>query len=393
MTIVLTGGGSGGHITPILAVAHELKNQSPDTRIVYIGQKGDKLIEVIDSSEHVDEIHAIRAGKFRRYHNEGLRQWLSLKTWWLNLRDSLFVLVGIWQSWRLLKKLNAKAVFVKGGYVGLPVGLAAGLRRIPYVTHDSDSVPGLTNRTIAKRASYHAVAMPVEVYKYPKSKTVFTGVPIVREYKKVTPRSRQEYRRGLGIPTDAKVITVTGGGLGAEQLNQAVVKISKQLFNQYPNLFLVHLAGSKHDKSVLDLYAKELTNEQRKRLMVKGFINDLYRYSAAADLVITRAGATALAEFALQECACVVVPNPALTGGHQTKNAKILADKQAIKLIDENMLKSNPGLLYTAIRGLLDFSEKRFELARRLGSYAKPQAASELAKLILSVVRGEKSAI
>src|SRR3990167_7210097 len=125
MILILTGGGSGGHITPLLAVADELKKQRPNLTLVYIGQRGDKLADIPAKHHSIDKVYTVRAGKFRRYHGEGWRQLLDLLTFGKNVRDFFLVLIGLWQSYWILKKLKPVALFVKGGYVGVPVGLAA----------------------------------------------------------------------------------------------------------------------------------------------------------------------------------------------------------------------------------------------------------------------------
>lgn len=380
----MTGGGSGGHITPILAVADELKKQKPGVHLVYVGQSGDKFGDIPKNHEQIDEVYFVSAGKFRRYNGEKWRLFFDFKTIWLNLKDFLHFLTGIKQSYRLLKKLKPAVIFTPGGFVGVPVGLAAALLKIPFITHDLDAVPGLANRINARWAAAHAVAMPPENYKYPKNKTFYVGVPVSDLYKKVTLTTQTEYRRGLKIPSDAKVVCVTGGGLGADRLNQSIVNISPQLLEHYPNLFLIHIAGRNHDKSITDLYNKKLNSDQQKRLIVKGFIPDLYRYSAASDVIVTRAGATTLAEFAMQWRACVVVPNPVLTGGHQIKNAQYLAEQGAVKIVNEDELKDDNSIILTPIKELLDFSDRRLKLAETLGSLAKADAASKLAKLILA---------
>jgi len=134
MTIVVTGGGSGGHITPLLAVAHELKQSRPEVRIVYVGQRGDRLGDIPAQDKNIDASYMVRAGKFRRYHGEGLKQLLDIPTMLKNIRDAFYVLIGIWQCFWLLGKLGPDAVFIKGGFVGVPVGIAAALRRIPRTT-------------------------------------------------------------------------------------------------------------------------------------------------------------------------------------------------------------------------------------------------------------------
>jgi UDP-N-acetylglucosamine--N-acetylmuramyl-(pentapeptide) pyrophosphoryl-undecaprenol N-acetylglucosamine transferase len=160
MTIVVTGGGSGGHITPILAVAAELKQLDKSIRIVYIGQTGDKLADIPAADPHIDEVFTVRAGKFRRYHGEGWRQLLDIDTQLKNVRDAILVLIGLWQSFWLVRRLQPQVIFSRGGFVSVPVSLGGWLNHVPYITHDSDSMPSLANRLIARWAHLHAVALP-----------------------------------------------------------------------------------------------------------------------------------------------------------------------------------------------------------------------------------------
>lgn len=206
----MTGGGSGGHITPILAVAHELKILQPDVRIIYVGQRGDALADVPARHPSIDEVHSVSAGKLRRYHSEGLKQLLDVRTVLLNARDVFRVLAGIVQSYRLLKRLKPDVIFIKGGFVGVPVGLAAAGLKIPFITHDSDAIPGLANRIIARWARKHAVALPAEVYSYDPSRTVTVGVPVIHEYTRVTPETQRQYKQEIGLSDDAQLLFIIG---------------------------------------------------------------------------------------------------------------------------------------------------------------------------------------
>src|SRR5689334_19136294 len=165
LTIALVGGGSGGHITPLLTVGEEIKKLHSKTTLIFIGQKGEKLIDAVQKNPKIDQVHSVRAGKFRRYHGEGIKQLLDLKTMFKNVRDFFYFLAGIWQSYWLLKRLKPDGIFIKGGFVGVPVGLSAAMQKIPYITHDSDALPGLANRLISRWASAHAVGLPKDVYK------------------------------------------------------------------------------------------------------------------------------------------------------------------------------------------------------------------------------------
>jgi UDP-N-acetylglucosamine--N-acetylmuramyl-(pentapeptide) pyrophosphoryl-undecaprenol N-acetylglucosamine transferase len=390
LTIVLTGGGSGGHITPLLALAAELKQRRPDARLIYIGQKGDSFIDVPAASPNIDEVHLVRAGKFRRYHGEGWKQFLDVPTMFKNIRDTVYVLIGTWQSRRFLKNLKPEVIFVKGGFVGVPVGLAAASLHLPYITHDSDAIPGLANRIIARWARWHAVALPKEIYAYPADKTVTTGIPLQANFVPVTAERQKTYRQEIDIPEKAKLLFIIGGGLGATRVNTAVSEAVPHVLLDHRDLYVIHVAGRANTEAVQARYNElaSLAVEQG-RVRVMGYIDDVYRYSGAADIIICRAGATNLAEFALQGKACIIVPNPFLTGGHQLKNAQLLADKQAVIALDEAQLLADPNRLAKQLDQLLPDTKLQAELARNFAAFAKPKATVELADLILQLVEGK----
>lgn len=386
ITVVVTGGGSGGHITPNLAVARALKVQNPQVCVVYIGQKGDKLIDVPAQDPNIDEVLAVRAGKFRRYHGEGIKQLLDVPTLLKNLRDAVWVLVGLWQSFWLLRRLRPDVIFVKGGFVGVPVGLAAAALRIPFITHDSDALPGLANRIVARWARIHAVALPKEIYPYPADKTVTVGVPIAHQYKPVDAKAMQKFRENLGLEPYKRVLLATGGGNGALRLNEQVAACAPDLLERYPDLAIVQIAGRDHEAALRKSYQKNLAPADQKRVIVKGFVTNLYEYTGAADVVIARASGNTLAELAAQAKACVIVPNPQLAGGHQLKNAKALQDRKAVKMVSEATLAHDAHALMPAVTELLDDREKAHALGQRLATFAGKDAAKRLAMLLLEAV-------
>lgn len=353
---------------------------------MYIGQKGDSLSDIPARDQNIDAIKQVSAGKFRRYHGEGFKQLLDVKTMLLNIRDAFRVLAGMFQSWRLLRRERPDIIFIKGGFVGVPVGLAAAWLHIPFVTHDSDAIPGLANRIIGRWARKHAVALPAEVYAYDPAKTVAVGVPVKAEYQLVTPEMKADYRQELGIPASAKMLFIIGGGLGAQRINQAIVGAMPDLMAQLPDLYVVHGAGRANEEAVRTRYAELLKPTELTRVNVVGFLHDVYRYSGAADVVVTRAGATNLAEFAVQGKACVVVPSPFLTGGHQLKNAKYLEEQQATEQVSEAEIEANANVLAERVAALLSDPARQAALGQKFTSFGHPQAAKELARLLLNEV-------
>ncbi len=379
LRIVLTGGGTGGHITPILAVAHELKVQKPNLQTFYIGERGGKFNSLTDANPDIDKTHAISAGKFRRYHGES---WLSrlfdVKTGFLNLRDAFRVLFGLVQAYRLLGKIKPDVVFLKGGFVGVPVGLAAAMRHIPIVTHDSDALPGLANRLISKWAAVHATALEAKYYNYPSGKVVPVGVLVEHTYQSVTPEVQAAYKKELGLST-GPVLLITGGSSGAVRINEAVVACIGQLLTANPTLQVVHQVG-KGKTGVYKGYAHD-------RLLTLEFLQPMFRFTGAADLIVTRAGANAMAEFGVQGKACIVIPSAFLTGGHQLENAKIIEEQgTAVVLYEDKLYDSQHGLLPT-IQELLDDKTKREELGKKLQAVTIIDAAKRLASVLLGTAK------
>ena len=381
--VVLTGGGSGGHITPILAVAEEIKRIKPEIDLIYIGQTGDLLGDIPAQHKSIDKIYTVRAGKFRRYHGQGIRQLLDMPTTFKNIRDVLYVLIGVFQSLKLLSRIRPDVIFVKGGFVGVPVGLAAAILRIPYITHDSDSVPGLANRIISPWAKIHAVALPKEAYAYPSDKTITTGIPLQSNFIIMTNDAKNQYRAQLGMPNDVPVLFIVGGGQGAQRINKAVSEAMPHLLKEFKDLYVVQGAGRINELDIIQKYSTILSSSELDRVKVFGYSFDMYLYSGSADLIITRAGATNLAEFAMQGRACIVIPSPYLTSGHQLKNAKYLEDNDAAVVLKEADLEADSNRLAKQVSDLLKNPERRNQLAINLSKFAKPNATAELANLII----------
>lgn len=374
--IILTGGGTGGHITPLLAVAHELKKIDPDCYIIYIGERNGKYASMLTGNTEINEVHSIFAGKFRRYHRESwLRRALAVRTNLLNLRDFIYFVLGTIQSMVLIRRLKPDSVLLKGGFVGVPVGLASAFWRKKIITHDSDTMPGLANRLVSRWAKFHATGMPPEYYNYPAKSMRYVGVLVGSDYQAVTPEQQIKFKEELGLSSDNRVVLVTGGSGGSANINKAVRAILPKLFEAYPDLYLIHQVGIGKG-GIYEGYSHD-------RLQVYELLKPMYKYTGASDAVITRAGANTMAELGIQGKACVVIPNPLLTGGHQLKNGEFLASKEAALIIDEKNMKQDANVLFEAVCKLLDDDELRRKFGSNLQVLAVPDAAHKLAGLLL----------
>ena len=339
--------------------------------MIYIGEKNARFASLISASPDIDETYTIYAGKFRRYHGQSLlAHLLDVKTNLLNARDVIYTAVGLWQSLWLVRRLRADAMLCKGGFVCVPVGLSAAVWRLPFVTHDSDSIPGLANRIIGRYATAHATGMPIDLYRYPPAKMTYTGIPLAADYKLVDAHAQAEARLKLNIPAQAIVVLVTGGSNGAQRLNKPVADMAFGLLEDYPNLWLIHQVGPGNGA---------VYSQKHSRLIVSEYFEGMHNYSAAADVVIARAGATTIAELAIQAKPVILVPSPYLTGGHQVINARYLAGKNMACLVEESNLAAG---LKPALIGLLDNPTQRHKLASQIHKAARPSASYAIAKLL-----------
>lgn len=379
--IMVVGGGSGGHLTPLIAVADEIVAQDQTAKVVFVGQKGENLKDIVEHpaiSSHAE----ISAGKFRRYHGESFISHLfDIKTVILNMRDFFRFARGVVEAWWLLGREKPDAIFLKGGFVSVPVGFAARFRHIPYITHDSDAIPGLANRLTAKHAAKNTTALPAELYPYNPNKTIQVGIPVQPTFTKIGPEQLAAAKVALSLREHDEVVFCVGGGLGARKVNLAVVDSAEAILKKSVRRHIFHISGKKLYDETKSAYEAHVPAELMKQVHLIDFTTELHKYSAAADMVITRAGATNMAEFAVQAKPCLVVPNPVLTGGQQLHNAKVLVDNNAALVLHEEHL----GELGNKVNELLADTDRRQKLGEKLHLLASRDAAKILAQLLLNL--------
>lgn len=375
------GGGSGGHVTPALAVLRELNRLDPKLKAYFVTDRqfAAQASEIMSKAPFKVQIKRIYAGKFRRYHNVGwFRQLIDIPTLALNLRDLFLVGVGFLQSFVFLLRVKPDAVFTKGGFVCLPLGLAARVLRIPLAIHDSDSHPGLTNRILAKHATIIGTGAPVSMYPYNKKITRYIGIPIDPELGPVTKKQQRELKAALGLhDTNKPLLVVTGGGLGARNINHAITSIASQIL---PHMAILHITGAQKYQETVTAAPEHID------YIIKPFLPGLSKALGAADLVLTRAGATSLAELEALAKPTIIVPHANLTGGHQLKNAQMLQEAKAAIVMDDSSIMLNPQRLLRIILALAQSEEKRNLLSSKIHAFAKPDAALNMAALIVDAV-------
>ena len=384
LKIVAVGGGSGGHVTPVVAVLRSIKTTHSSVEIQFwcdraFAPQASTIIAHFDPDIHVD---TVIAGKLRRYHHLSFLQHIIIPSvFWPNIRDMFLVLCGVVQSIVKLIRWRPDVVFTKGGYVCLPVGWAAWLLRIPLVIHDSDAHPGLTNRLLARHAAAIATGAPLEYYPYPAKKTTYVGIPIGEAFRPYTPSERAACKHALGFSGDRSLVVVTGGGLGVKVLNDEVVLHLDQLLS-FTDVVLLS-GADQYDE------LRALTPEHDERFQLHAFISTgMAELLAAADVVVSRAGATTLLELAALAKPTVLVPNGRLTGGHQLKNAKVYSDKGAVIVVDDEQFGSDRhSVLVEAIHSVVTDVDLQKVLAAHIHHFARPHAADEVAAMIIKAAK------
>lgn len=361
----------------MVAVLRECRQRHPDAEIRFWCDTKfrPQAASIVRTLDETIAVQAIASGKLRRYNTLPLWQMLRPSILFPNLRDLFFVGVGVIQSIVKLLLWRPDVVFTKGGFVCLPVGFATHLLRIPLVIHDSDAHPGLTNRILARWAKYIATGAPLEYYSYPVGKSYYIGIPIAEEFTPYTVAQQVTAKKELGFDPAYPLVVITGGGLGARRINDASAAALDEMMS-FSSVVLI--SGSANYDEL-----RATTPQNDDRFQLHAFVSSgMARMLGAADVVVTRAGATTTLELAALAKPTILIPNAYLTGGHQLKNAKVYADKGAVEIIDEDDLLENPLLLATTLKDLLMDPEKRTAMAKAFATFSKPNAAAEMMNII-----------
>ncbi|MBR5647323.1 UDP-N-acetylglucosamine--N-acetylmuramyl-(pentapeptide) pyrophosphoryl-undecaprenol N-acetylglucosamine transferase [Candidatus Saccharibacteria bacterium] len=409
MKILVVGGGSGGHITPAVAVVREILEKKPRAEVEFwtdfkyfrnvtkltteLGVSWGEEREKKRKKGPYIRVRRIMAGKFHRYAGWKFSDYfVNIDT---TLKDLIFgnifgffgFLGGLVTSFvRLaIPKYRPKVIFLKGGYVCLPVGIIAKLFRIPYIIHESDVVAGLANRILMKKATKVAFGMPISegmAEKHPNY--VWTGIPVAPEFRPVSPTKQMSLKKAFSFNEEKPLVVITGGSQGAKNLNESIRLILPELL-KIASVGLV--AGRKHYEDMIDL--KQYENWDKASLesnfRMWEFNTTMDELMGAADVVVSRAGATTIAEMAALKKATILVPFERLPGGHQVKNAERLASTGAAAVINDYEMVKNPSALLDEIRRLVKNPRLRADMADKLSEEARSDAAKRLADIILEV--------
>lgn len=402
------GGGSGGHITPAVAVIREILEKRPRAEVEFwtdfkyfknvtklCSEIGVSWAEGYESKKGrkgpVIRVRRTLAGKFHRYSGWKFSDYfvhfdITLKDLLIgNILGFLGFLGGLVMSFvrLILPGTRPNVIFLKGGYTCLPIGMVAKLFRIPYIIHESDSVAGLANRLLMKKAVKVAFGMPPSDEIMEKHKNyVYTGIPVAPEFKPVSLFRMEQLKKAFSFNPDRPLVVITGGSQGSENLNETTRIILPELLK---STSVALVAGRKHYENMLDLKKYENWDHAslESNFRMWEFNTTMDELMGAADVVVSRAGATTIAELAALKKATILVPFERLPGSHQLENAKRLSSSEAAVMVSDADMMKNPSELLEAITHLVRSPRLRADLADHLHSEACVDAATRLADLIL----------
>jgi len=363
MRVIISAGGTGGHIFPALSVADTLKSKVSAIDILFVGAEGRMEMDLVPKAGY--EIKGLWVSGFQRS--------FSLK----NLSFPFKLLSSMSKAAYILLSYKPDFVLGFGGYASGPVLKMASWLGIPYYIQEQNSYAGVTNKLLSKKASAVFVAYPNLERFFPGSKVLFFGNPIRSAIHKSSADAASA-KRVLGLDANAKVVFIFGGSLGARTLNEAMQQ-SHDLILAHPEIHWIWQIGKGNFAAFSESPTAKLPN-----VRPMSFIDQMALTYAAADLIISRAGALSISEIALLSKAVILVPSPNVAEDHQTKNARALSDHGAAILIDDKSAKDQ---LITKAIELVHNSSALNSLSEKISDFGKPEAADDIVRYILNQQR------
>ncbi|PZO30722.1 MAG: undecaprenyldiphospho-muramoylpentapeptide beta-N-acetylglucosaminyltransferase [Flavobacteriaceae bacterium] len=360
LKFIVSGGGTGGHIYPAIAIANELKSRFPDAEFLFVGAKDKMEMQKVP-----------QAG----YKIEGL--WIAGLQRKLTVQNMMFpfkLISSLWKSRQIINKFKPDVVIGTGGFASGPLLQVANSRNIPTLVQEQNSYPGITNKLLSKKANKICVAYDNLERFFPKEKIVVTGNPVREDLLNIE-NKKEEAIAHFNLDRNKKTLLVLGGSLGARRINQL---IEKEIYNIVSK-----------DIQVIWQCGKFYINEYKhfsdgKNVQVLDFIDRMDLVYAAADFVISRAGASSVSELCLVGKPTIFIPSPNVAEDHQTKNAKAIVDKNGAILLKENELEEK---FETTFSNLISDESLQKELSQNIKSLAKPNATKDIVEEIVKLIK------
>ncbi len=367
--IIISGGGTGGHIFPAIAIADALKKLHPDSELLFVGANGRMEMEKVPAAGY--QIKGLDIAGFQRGS--------ILK----NLSLPFKVLSSVSKAKSIIKSFKPDAVVGVGGYASGPLLYAASTQNIPVLIQEQNSYAGITNKWLSKKARTICVAFDGMEQFFPADRIIKTGNPIRRNSVEVEGK-RQEAFDFFKLSPSKKTILVTGGSLGAGTLNKCMLAGLEDLIAA--DVQLIWQTGKYYYKGILE----KLGSTINPNIIVLEFLNRMDLSYAAADVIISRAGAGTIAELCIVKKPVILVPSPNVSEDHQTKNALALVNQNAAVLVRD--MDAEKTLVKTALDLLQDENQQQ-KLSTQIGKLAMPDADLNIAKEVLKITENKSNAV
>jgi UDP-N-acetylglucosamine--N-acetylmuramyl-(pentapeptide) pyrophosphoryl-undecaprenol N-acetylglucosamine transferase len=356
---ILSGGGTGGHIYPAVAIANELKSRFPEAEFLFVGAKDKMEMQKVP-----------QAG----YKIEGL--WIAGLQRKMTFQNAMFpfkLIDSLWKSRKIIKKFKPDVVIGTGGFASGPLLQMANILNIPTVIQEQNSFPGITNKLLSKKANTICVAYENLERFFPKEKMILTGNPVRQDLIDIESK-RAEAIQYFNLDANKKTLLVLGGSLGARRVNQLIEKELSNFLSQ--NVQVIWQCG----KLYFEDYKKYNSND----VQVLAFIDRMDLVYAAADIVISRAGASSVSELCIVGKPVIFIPSPNVAEDHQTKNANSIVDKKGAIMLKESELDEQFSLVFEA---LLKDPGKQDLLSKNIKQLALPNATKEIVDEIVKLIK------
>lgn len=363
LRVILSGGGTGGHIFPAVAIANQIKKNAPDAEILFVGALGKMEMEKVPASGY----------KIIGLWISGLQRKLTLS----NLSFPFKVISSVLKAHRILKDFKPDIVIGTGGYASGPMLRAATSKGIPTLIQEQNSYPGITNKILSRKVSKICAGMQGMEKYFPKEKLVYTGNPVRQDISNID-QKREEGLKFFGFTGNKKIILVVGGSLGAKGINEALGPNLQRLADN--NIELLWQTG----KPYFETAKQQSAPFSDKNIKAVDFITKMDLAYAIADVVISRAGAGAVSEICIIKKPSILVPLPTAAEDHQTQNALSLVERNAAILVKEINAKAT--LVQEAVALLKDEARQK-ELSENAAKLAMPRAAEIITEEIFKLIK------
>lgn len=371
MRIIVSGGGTGGHIYPALTIVRAIQKKIPDAEFLYVGTK-DGLEADIVPKEGIP---------FETVNIQGFKRSLTPE----NLVRGARAFGGVVKAMGIVRRFKPDVAVGTGGYVCGPILLASSLMRIPTLIQEQNVMPGVTNRLLARFVSCIAMGTKEAAEHFPKGKRVFTGNPIREEVMRARSEDGKEM---FGLDPKAKTVLVSGGSRGARSINRAMVGVLAHYADR-DGVQILHVTGKAgYDETMQSLKEAGVDLDAAGNLFVEPYLYNMPQALACADVAVFRAGAIGIAELTARGVPSILVPYPFAAANHQEMNARAIATAGAARMILDRELTAER--LLSVLAELLSEDAKLKRMAKAAKKLGRPKAADEIASRVIRLARGKK---